>query len=156
MPRWFDIIERDPVVRTLLALPVPIPRAVLQAAVGEAYRRLAFSRPGLADPRVVATFAGHHRDRATVHRLLTTGRRLLPELTRRAFEFERVRCPVLLIWGTKDRMVSHTGARVLSETLPHTVVELLEGCGHCPQLEVTDRIAELVLGFARERQLQAA
>jgi len=33
--------------------------------------------------------------------------------------------------------------------LPATTVELLEGCGHCPQLEAPERMVELLLGFAR-------
>ena len=148
MPRWFDVIERDPLVRTLLTLPVPIPRAALAAAVGQVYRRLAFARPRGADARVVATFAGHHPDRAAVARLLETGRRLLPELsTADCFDFTRVCCPVLLVWGTRDRMVSHRGARLVSQALPETAVELLEGVGHCPQLEATGRVAEILLAF---------
>ena len=148
-PRWFQLIERDPVVRTVLSLPVPIPRQVLAVAVGEAFRRLAFAQPRAADRRVLSTFAGHHPDRAAVARLLDTGRRLLPEIsTPECFAFDRVTCPVLLVWGTKDRMVSHSGARRISEALPDTDVQLLEGIGHCPQLEAPDRVAELLLGFA--------
>jgi pimeloyl-ACP methyl ester carboxylesterase len=147
MPRWFEIIERDPVVRTLLALPVPIPPAVLRRSVGEAYRRLAFSRPGVADPRVVASFAAHHASRARVGQLLATGRRLLPELSAEPFDFTQVTCPVLLVWGTRDRMVPHSGAQKVLEALPRTRLELIDGCGHCPQLEATERVAELLLDF---------
>lgn len=148
-PRWFAVIERDPVVRTLLSLPIPIPRAALSLAVGEVYRRLAFADGRAADRRVLATFASHHPDRVAVARLLDTGRRLLPEIsTPECFEFGRVACPILLVWGTRDRMVSHSGARRVSAALPDTEVELLDGIGHCPQLEVPDRVAELVLGFA--------
>lgn len=147
MPRWFEIIERDPLVRTVLALPVPIPPQVLQRTVGEVYRRLAFARPSAADGRVVAAFASHHRSRSRVGQLLGTGRRLLPELIAGPFDFARVECPVLLVWGTRDRMVPHSGARWLLEALPHTRVELIEGCGHCPQLEATDQLLELLLEF---------
>ena len=154
MPRWFDIVERDPVVRRVLALPVPIPPPVLQRTVGEVYRRLAFARP--ADPRVVSTFAAHHRDRSAVHRLLASGRRLLPELTATPFEPHRVRCPVLLVWGTRDRMVSHSGAQRLVETIPHTRVELLEGVGHCPQLEATDELLALLQAFPDAQTRRAA
>jgi pimeloyl-ACP methyl ester carboxylesterase len=148
-PRWFQVIERDPVVRTLLALPVPIPRPILATAVGEVYRRLAFARPSAADRRVLTTFAAHHPDRAAVARLLHTGRRLLPELeTADCFALQRVDCPVLLVWGTRDRMVPHTGARRITEALPDTDVQLLEGIGHCPQLEAPARVAELLLAFA--------
>jgi pimeloyl-ACP methyl ester carboxylesterase len=156
MPRWFEIIDRDPVVRTILSLPVPIPPPVIERAVGEAYRRLAFSSPGLADANVVSMFASHHRDREGARRLLESGRRLLPELTASPFDFSRVAVPVLLVWGTLDRMVSHRGADRIVEALPGTQVELLEGVGHCPQLEATDRLLELLLAFPPRRRRRAA
>lgn len=156
MPRWFEIVDRDPVVRTVLSLPVPIPPQVIERAVGEVYRRLAFSRPGTADAAVVSMFAAHHRDRDRARRLLESGRRLLPELTTSPFDFTRVRVPVLLVWGTLDRMVSHSGARRIAEALPETRVELLDGVGHCPQLEATERLLELLVDFPERRRRRAA
>ena len=147
MPRWFDVIERDPLTRRMLALPLPIAPAVLKTTVGEIYRQLVFARPRAAEAAVVTAFAGHHASRTRVAALLDSGRRLLPELQTSPFDFERVECPVLLVWGTRDRMVPHTGARILLEALPDTRVELLDGVGHCPQLEATDRLLELLLPF---------
>jgi pimeloyl-ACP methyl ester carboxylesterase len=147
MPRWFDVIERDPLTRRLLGLPLPIAPPVLRATVGEIYRQLVFARPRSAEAAVVAAFANHHASRERVAALLASGRRLLPELQTSPFRFERVRCPVLLIWGTRDRMVPHTGAQILLEALPHTHLELLEGVGHCPQLEATGRLLDLLLPF---------
>ena len=79
--------------------------------------------------------------------LLASGRRLLPELAAPPFDFERIECPVLLVWGTRDRMVPHAGAQILLDALPNTRVELLEDVGHCPQLEATERLLELLLPF---------
>jgi len=62
------------------------------------------------------------------------------------FDFAKVVCPVMLVWGTRDRIVPHTGAQILLEA-PDTHVELLEGVGHCPQLEATGRLLELLLPF---------
>lgn len=155
-PRWFELIDRDPVVRTVLALPIPLPRQALALAVGQTFKRLAFARPGAVDARIVAAMAAHHPSRDAVRRLLATGRRLLPELGPDCLDLERVQCPVLLIWGTRDRMVSHSGAQRLQEALPHAQVVLLDGCGHCPQLEETGRVAELLLAFAGENALEAA
>ena len=147
MPRWFEIIEREPVLRRVLALPFPLPSWALREAVAVAYRRLAFSSPAVAERLVVSAFTSHHATRARVAGMLATGRRLLPELQSPPFDFEAVECPVLLVWGTRDRMVPHSGARVVLEALPHTRVELLEGVGHCPQLEATGRVRDLLLEF---------
>jgi pimeloyl-ACP methyl ester carboxylesterase len=150
MPRWFDVIERDPVVRRLLALPLPVPAPVTAPLVGAVYRRLAFSSPAAADAALVASFAGHHPGRAGVARLLASGRRLLPELQTPPAGLASIACPVRLVWGTRDRMVPHSGAAILADALPAAEVVLLDGVGHCPQLEATERLAELVLGFPGE------
>jgi pimeloyl-ACP methyl ester carboxylesterase len=147
MPRWFEVIERDPLVRRLLSLPLPIAPAVLRAMVGEVSRQLVFARPRAAEAAVIAAFTAHHASRERVAALLASGRRLLPELQTSPFDFERVRCPVLLVWGTRDRMVPHTGAQILLEALPHTHVALLDGVGPCPQLEATEPLLELLLSF---------
>ena len=90
MPRWFEIVDRDPVVRRLLALPLPIAPAVLRATVGEVYRQLVFARPRAAEAAVVASFAAHHASREGVAALLASGRRLLPELATPPFDFDRI------------------------------------------------------------------
>jgi pimeloyl-ACP methyl ester carboxylesterase len=147
MPAWFDLVERDPIVRRLLQIPIPVPAALFRSLVGGAYRQLAFSRPGVAQRQVVDAFAAHHASRAGVAALLDNGRRLIPELAAAPFDLTAIDCPVLLVWGTRDRMVPHSGARVVLDALPGTKVELIEGCGHCPQLEATARLLELLIGF---------
>ncbi len=148
MARWFTLIERNPVLQAVLALPAPVPEPVLRQAVGRVYGMLAFAHAGVVDHDVVNAFTSHHRDRATVVRYLRTARRLLPELTH-PFELERVRCPVLLVWGDHDRMLSPRGADQVVAALPETQVEVIEGCGHCPQIEAAARVSELLLDFPR-------
>jgi pimeloyl-ACP methyl ester carboxylesterase len=147
MPVWFSAIERDPLVRTLLRLPVP--QAVVQRMVGESYRRLVF--PGGADipAHAIAAFSRHHRDRDVVARGLATGKRMLPEL-RYPFHFDAVQVPAMLVWGDRDRMVSHTGSERLLSALPAARFELLPGAGHCPQVEAPGRVTELLLDFTAE------
>lgn len=146
MARWFRVIERDPVVRSLLAAPVPIPRAVLHRVVGEVYKRLAFHRPRTVDPRVVRAFASHFSDRVETGRLLATGRRVLPEL-RDCLRPEDIRCPVMLVWGRQDVMVFQTGAQRVLDAVEDSALVTIEDCGHCPQLEAPDRLVELLLDF---------
>ena len=67
--------------------------------------------------------------------------------SRSPFDFAAIACPVMLVWGTRDHMVPHRGARVLTGAHPATRLELLDGCGHCPQLEMPERLGELLAGF---------
>jgi pimeloyl-ACP methyl ester carboxylesterase len=53
-------------------------------------------------------------------------------------------------------MVSHSGAERVAAALPKTEVRLLDGIGHCPQLEAPDRVAELLLDFTAASVEEAA
>jgi pimeloyl-ACP methyl ester carboxylesterase len=148
MARWFVLVEREPILRLLLAVPAPLPEAVVRQVVARAYQVLAFASPGKIEPAIVDAFTSHHRNRATVRRYLDTGRRLLPELNHETcFRFDRVHCPVLVVWGERDVMVAPSGAERIVAALPDTEVELIEGCGHCPQIEAADRVAQLLADF---------
>ena len=147
MARWFAVIEREPLLRARWPRRCRCPSAVLQRVVGEVYKRLAFHRPGGLDPLIASTFASHFADRATTGRLMATGRRLIGEL-RDPFRLEAIDCPVLLVWGRQDVMVFQTGAeRVLGRGGRVAQLVVIEDCGHCPQLESPDRLAELLLDF---------
>lgn len=144
MARWLTLIEHDQVLRALAAVPVPLPGRVVQTAVGGVYRRLAFAEPDAVEAGVVRAFARHHPDRAALARMLASGRRMLPEL-HDPFDFAAIRCAVLLIWGDRDRLVFHRGAERLLAAVPGSRLELLERCGHSPQLERPERVVELLL-----------
>ena len=146
MARWFALLERDPIVRWLLAAPVPLPSAVVKRAVSEVYRRVAFHRPAAVDPKIAATFAGHVASREIAARTLATGRLLLPEL-RDPFRLERIGCPVLLVWGRQDLLVFQTGAERVLDAVPDSTLEVIEDCGHCPQLEAPERLMDLLIDF---------
>jgi pimeloyl-ACP methyl ester carboxylesterase len=155
MTRLVTLVERDPVLRSLLALPAPVPSAVLRAAVARLYRQLAFAVPGAIEPAVISSFTWHHRERATVARVLDTAHRLFPEL-RDAFELERISVPMLLVWGDRDKLVFHRGAQKILDAVTGVRFELLEGVGHCPQVEAPERLTQLVLEFSRTAQSAAA
>ena len=146
MPRWFAAIERDVVLRTIMASPVPMPEAVVRLLVAQVYRQLAFSRPGDAPDELVRMFTRHLASTKAVNHVLAMGRRLLPELQSPP-PLAAIRVPILLVWGDRDRMVTHQGARHVLEAQPATEHVELAGCGHCPQLEEPDRLAAALLGF---------
>lgn len=151
-PLWFRAIEGDRFVR--LALRAPLPGPVLRSVVGEAYRQLAFARPRDPGAAVVAAFTQHLATQRDVRRILATGSRMLPELSR-PFRLREIGVPVVLIWGDRDRMVAHRGSRHVLAALPDTRLELLEGIGHCPQVEAPVRFVALLLEAAPASALAA-
>lgn len=62
---------------------------------------------------------------------------------------ERITCPVRIVSGTADRLLSwpSAAARYREETLPNADWVALDGVGHCPQLDVPLEAAQLILGF---------
>lgn len=155
MTRLFYFVQRDALLRSLVALPTPVPAFVLRATVARLYRELAFAVPDSIDPGVISAFTYHHRRRSRVAHYLDTAHRLLPEL-RHPFELERISVPVLLVWGDRDRLVYSRGAGRVLDAVPEARLEVLEGVGHCPQVEATARFTQLLLEFREERQLALA
>jgi pimeloyl-ACP methyl ester carboxylesterase len=62
---------------------------------------------------------------------------------------ERITCPVRVVWGTEDRQLlwPASAVRYREEWVPQADWIVLDGVGHCPQLELPLETAELVLGF---------
>jgi pimeloyl-ACP methyl ester carboxylesterase len=60
----------------------------------------------------------------------------------------RIDCPVRMVWGTEDRLLPWpaAAARYREEWLPHADWVVLDGVGHCPQLDVPAETAALILG----------
>jgi pimeloyl-ACP methyl ester carboxylesterase len=66
-----------------------------------------------------------------------------------SLDFERITCPVRIVWGTEDRLLPwpSSAARLRAE-LPQADWVELEGVGHAPQLDVPLLAAQLILDFA--------
>ena len=146
MARWIAIIESERLLRLVIRSPVPLPEVVVREIVGRAYTLMAFRSPRQVDPQVVSRFTGHVRSKRDVIRILATGRKLRTEL-RDPFRLEEIRCPVLVVWGDSDRMVYPVGADCVLREVPGTRMEVIERCGHCPQIEAPGRLTELLSGF---------
>jgi len=143
------IVERDPVIRFLLASPIPLSGALVQRAVGALYRRLAFCEPRRIDPRVARTFASHIGTKAHVARIVELLQRLLPEL-REPLRFDTIAPPVLLVWGDRDRLISLNGIERVTAAARDSRFVTIAGCGHCPQIEAPERLVEVLIRFEAE------
>ena len=54
-----------------------------------------------------------------------------------------------VVWGTDDRLLPwpDSAARFRDDWLPHADWVVLDGVGHCPQLDVPLETAQLIVGF---------
>jgi pimeloyl-ACP methyl ester carboxylesterase len=154
MAGWFLVVEGERLIRALLASPVPLPEPVVRQAVGQVYRTVAFARPGAVNPRIVNSFTSHVSSSSDVARILASGRRLRAELGD-PFALEKIGCPVLVVWGDSDRMVYASGAERVLRELPGSRLEVIEECGHCPQIEAPERLVGLIEGFVSEAESAA-
>ena len=150
MARWFPIIESSRLIQLLRHSPFPVPEAVVRQIVARVYRELAFHDRAGADPDVVDSFVGHIGTLERSSHVLEIGRRLLPELED-PFDLARIDCPLLLVWGERDRMVYTDGAERVLRIVDYSDIEVIPDCGHCPQVEMPERMAELLLRFPEDR-----
>lgn len=62
---------------------------------------------------------------------------------------ENVTCPVRIVWGTADKLLPwpQAAARYRNDWLPQADWVILDGIGHCPQLDVPVEAAQLILDF---------
>jgi pimeloyl-ACP methyl ester carboxylesterase len=63
---------------------------------------------------------------------------------------ERIECPARIVWGTEDRLLPWPRAaeRYRRHWLPHADWVVLDGVGHCPQLDIPLGTSELILEFS--------
>jgi pimeloyl-ACP methyl ester carboxylesterase len=55
--------------------------------------------------------------------------------------------PALVLQGAQDRLLPRSGLDQLAVLQPSWPVEVLDGVGHVPQIEIPERTADLVLGW---------
>ncbi len=67
-----------------------------------------------------------------------------------AKRIHRIEIPTLIVWGKQDRLVDAGYAREFGQRIRGSRVELIDACGHVPQLEQLDRTFRLVSEFLDE------
>ncbi len=55
--------------------------------------------------------------------------------------------PTLIVRGSEDRVVPPSCAQRYLDTLPNARLELMNGCGHCVDVEKPDELAQVITGF---------
>ncbi len=155
LARWISIVEGAWATQAILRSPLPMPERAIRELVGRAYRQLASAHPASLDAEVVANFTRTFASKRDVVRMLGTARRLRPEI-QAPFELGWIRCPVLVIWGEEDRMVSARGAQRILDDVEGARAEIIPACGHCPQVEHPDTVMRLIGEFSALAVREAA
>jgi pimeloyl-ACP methyl ester carboxylesterase len=63
--------------------------------------------------------------------------------------YSRLDLPVLVLWGSRDRVLDPALGARLCRLLPHARLEPLPGVGHAAQLEAPDLVLQYMLAFLR-------
>jgi pimeloyl-ACP methyl ester carboxylesterase len=64
-----------------------------------------------------------------------------------AKRLHRIEVPTLIVWGKDDRLISSAYAEEFGRRIAGSRVEVLDDCGHIPQLEQPEKTLALVTGF---------
>ena len=71
-----------------------------------------------------------------------------PELVQQLYDaLPALHVPILVFWGKQDLFVPPAHAEVLRAKVHHLHVEILDQCGHAPQVECADRFNQRSLEF---------
>jgi pimeloyl-ACP methyl ester carboxylesterase len=62
----------------------------------------------------------------------------------------KVKKPALVIWGDSDRIISREYSQDYANAFPRGRLEVIEKCGHLPQVEQPERLMALISGFETE------
>ncbi len=68
-------------------------------------------------------------------------------VSRLAEQLKNVTTPTLVIWGSKDPLISPTQADVLTEIMPNAKKVIIEGAGHACYLSATEQFHKHLMNF---------
>ncbi len=110
--------------------------------------RLAYHRPELITPEVVAGYAAPFRDLSYRLALRRLCRSLNPwPLDEVEALLAAIHQPVALIWGAQDRILPATQLPWLQARLPQAEVRVLPEVGHAPQEEAPKEVNKIIIDF---------
>jgi pimeloyl-ACP methyl ester carboxylesterase len=66
-----------------------------------------------------------------------------------------VETPTLVVWAKEDRVVPRSCAQRYVESLSTARLVVLDGCGHCAEVEKPQELAALITDFIAEARWRA-
>jgi pimeloyl-ACP methyl ester carboxylesterase len=117
------------------------PSAVADRTVGM------FAQPGATEPDFHARVLAQARFRGTGRALLSTRRAMPPEVVDLYRRMGASGVPVLIVWGTEDRVTPFEHHVVARAAMPGARFVPVTGAGHAAQYERPDVVNPAVVGF---------
>jgi 4,5:9,10-diseco-3-hydroxy-5,9,17-trioxoandrosta-1(10),2-diene-4-oate hydrolase len=144
---WHAIAGRWINWPALLRLPNPVARPAVKTALRSFLEdRLVHDARAMGE--VIDHFVQLHGGPRELRHLIDTGRALMSGYTgtllARSAELD---APVMMLWGREDRLAPAEHADAFAQTVAHARVEVLENCGHYPQLELPARVTTVIREF---------
>jgi 4,5:9,10-diseco-3-hydroxy-5,9,17-trioxoandrosta-1(10),2-diene-4-oate hydrolase len=135
----------------LLKLPNPVAKPAVKAALrGFLEERLVHDARAMGE--VIDHFVHLHGGPRQLKHLIDTGKALMGGYTGELLaQSASLEMPVLVLWGSEDRLTPSQHAHAFAEAVPHAQIQVLERCGHYPQLELPTRVTRLLEQFVDER-----
>jgi pimeloyl-ACP methyl ester carboxylesterase len=140
---YLEILHRQRELHALMKVAAPQAEAFVRTAAG---RRRA--------TQLITTNFEHIPADLIAHQMLgiascTAAEALIDNAVEEGWplDWTQITCPVRIIWGTADRLIPWPGGAACHRAqLPQADWVVLDGIGHCPQLDVPLQTAELILG----------
>lgn len=126
---------------------VPMPARLVAESARRSLPRLIYADPSTADPAVIERMCAPFARKGSAAALLQLSAAYSLE-ARDCLEPEKVRCPMTIVHGARDRLVRVTASRRLHAAVPHSSLMVLPGAGHCPQLDDPHTIARIMCDLA--------
>jgi pimeloyl-ACP methyl ester carboxylesterase len=141
LPLMAEIFQSKLAARLFVAVPSP-------AAWVKIGLRAAYHDSRLVDREHVARYLPCYRERDSKRALVKTCTQLVPPDCEEIYAcYERIRIPVLLLWGRHDRIVPLAQGERLHGAILGARLEVIEECGHNPQEEKPNEAFRIISGF---------
>ena len=66
-------------------------------------------------------------------------------------DLPEIKARTLIVWGEKDRAVPTEAAHLIKEKVPNSVLELIPGVTHTPNLEAPEKLSAVILNFLKSK-----
>src|SRR5258708_7934222 len=132
-------------VRAPNAEPADIFLLPQEVMVRKLFHDQKYAEARLAIPETPESIDLALKNRHTTARLAWEPRLHDPHLTK---WLHRIDVPVSIVWGAQDQILPVAIAHELKRLLPKAELNIIERCGHLPQVEKMEEFCDLVVRFA--------